>query len=178
MANIRRLNPPGGACGDYLAECLYSEVAEKYDMRVDGSSTDVMYDYTTPAGKTALIAKAVFKIRDSAESGQTFGGIATLTNGCLAQILDADGEEVFDLTGGNPIKSNNNFMCQPGFRRPVLYSDTIGCAQYVINVTWDLDHHGGICLPEGYTFRFTVRDSLVALSDMFGYVHGVLFTNL
>jgi len=77
---------------------------------VDGSSTPVLFDHVADPTKDIAVSEVrlIASCQDITFDGVHFGGLATLTNGLLVQLINANGTQtIFN------IKINENFLMFP-----------------------------------------------------------------
>jgi hypothetical protein len=133
-------------------------------MNVDGSATPVNFDHV--ASTTEQIHSCHIHIVDLGITSDGFGGLLTLTNGLLFQVLDTDGSTVIQTFGTDthPIKQNFDFNHLAGNR---VDRDFAGGGDDVYVVDWDFNHAGAeLLLRAGQTFRCVVRDNITGLTEL------------
>ncbi len=93
-----------------------SASGEDYDLDTNSSlGNPSVFEYEVPAFTTIDFARATFFITDGAITPNKFGGVSALANGCLFEIIDADGSSVLiDFFNGVPIKTNDQFATIAG----------------------------------------------------------------
>ena len=144
------------------------------DMNVDGSSSVVKFKYTVPAGKTFQLSRMNICLVDSSVDPADFGGITgALANGVLIDIYDESDAVVIDLTAGQPIKVNCNWVLYCGV--DLLVQDSVVDGLYM---RWTFAKAGAaILMPVGYYFQITIQDDLTGLVAFQAQLQGLLMAN-
>lgn len=126
------------------------------------------YSYICPAGKKAFIQRLTFIVRcASAPAAGEFGDQAALSTGCSMGFLDTDDSVLLDPLDGETIKRNEDWGMLAGAQLKFETS-----ALYAVVVEWVLPRP--IELAAAQKFKFTVADSLSALSDFRCQLQGYL----
>jgi len=145
-------------------------------LKVDGSSTPVLFKMLGAAGVRTNIVRAIFYIRDGRTgfNASTFGAVAGLTNGLLFGVYDSDDALITDLLDNHPIKSNIEFS-------QFMYDTNIvaiGTGDSALEARWTFSKSGKpLTLMEGQYLGLTVRDDLTGLVDMCVSVQGNIANN-
>lgn len=142
-----------------------------YDIDSDSSSTNSVYEFVVPDGRTFKWSRVNFILVDGSINPGDFGGIASgLTNGCLFEIIASDGvTQILDLLDTQPIKTNADFSPLAG--SDVQISELAGDDQLPIRFT--VAKAGGLMqLTQGQIIRWTVRDNLSPLTKFRAMVQG------
>ena len=134
-----------------------------------------IFEYTVPPSTEMRIARLNYAIIDTGLQLVRFGGIAALTNGCLLDIVNADGLSLLDLTAGRPFTSNADFLYSAGIDMEI---DTGGGgALDVVKVRFSLFKAGrNIILKAGHSVRWTIRDDLTGIDQFRCQVQGLMTT--
>lgn len=145
------------------------------NINVDGSSTDVEFEYACPEDSLVFFRRCCLTIVDSSITPTKFGGISALTNGLLMQVIDSDTTTVLlDFTLDIQIKKNLDFSLFAGTDAPV----TAVAGDDVMEVRWTIGKTGApLLLTEGQIFRVTVRDNLSAITEFRWMMQGLIFGN-
>lgn len=137
------------------------------DLVVNGSATAVDFEYTPPSGYDFLVKDVNFLIRDASVGDNKFGGQTVLSNGCLFRMVDADGVELLDFTGGDQIKRNADFYLLAGAEAKTNNN---------VHVKWNIASTGAaLAIENGERLQFKVQDDLTALTEFKIAVQGLLW---
>ncbi len=146
---------------------------DSVEMGVDGSSTAKEFTFTPADPDIYRIGRISLVMSLAAlPSAVKFGNLSALTNGLLLQIVDADDNEIVDLLGGQPLKSNLDLMTL--FEVELISWDSV----YALRAQWKLAQpirlEGGL----GEYLLCTVQDNLSSISRMRVLVEAALETEL
>ncbi len=131
------------------------------DMATSGATpgNPSIFEFTGPPNTVLQINSLIFCIIDTNPTLGEFGGVSSLVNGCLLDIVNAAGVSVLDLTFGRPFKANKDFVfvgggdveiiSGPGLDRVTV--STIGTRNPLLNA--------------GHSIRWTIRDDLSMVSE-------------
>lgn len=149
-------------------------------MNVNGSVTPVVFSYT--ATEDQVITSIKFILEDSGTNSlNTFGAIASLTNGCIIEaVIDGNTE---DMTV-SAMKDNADLMglCTDCRFQNVPVISVLGGTLTATGFTnsektfageWTLDH--GLAMKDGDIIRLTVRDNLTGLNTFETTIEGTLW---
>jgi len=141
-------------------------------MNVDGSSTNVSFTTSPPSGATWHITQVVFHIVDNVDMDTSkFGGIASLTNGCLLRVVDGYTKNIMNV-------KNNGQLAEHAYELEYVAKAPAGSYEVRAKKTFNgLENLGVVIQLDGSTqdsLRLIVRDDLTDLSDFhvmaFGHV--------
>lgn len=144
-------------------------------MNVNGSVSAVNFDYKVPSGtvyKKFMLSRIDFVIVDGAIRWGQFGGIATLTNGLLVQILD-DADVVLQhfATDVHPIVNNEDFGGLAGADNVII----LAAGDDALPVRFSIFKSGNpMALLPNWRVRVVVQDNLTGLTHFDAMVQGVL----
>ncbi len=157
----------------YLTHISGPDGTDDENMDPDASAADAVYEYVVPPGPSARLARLNMAIVDPTPRLDQFGGQAALGNGVLMQVIDGDGNELIDLTGGRPIQTNAEFLYLAGVDMELIQTAGAG----VVKVRASLFKAGAnmFMLP-GERIRFTIRDNLSTLGTEFRCMVQGMFT--
>lgn len=149
---LRRVSGPISASG------------QLYDMATNSSLiTPSIFEYEVPAGETLELSRVNIEVLDNGMRNDFFAGVAALANGCLFQIIAADGSTVLlDFLDGIPITKNADFASLAGVDSVVRVA---GPGDNMLPVRFSIFKAGSeMLLSEGRRIRWTNRDDLSAIS--------------
>ena len=155
---------PGDSLHKFLTRTSGPAGADAQDMiTVSTAITSGMsvFEYEVPTAKIANIETATISVADTSITPTKFGGLAALTNGCLAQLVDTDDSVLIDLTDGLAITNNIRLMSIPMFS---AISGTLVRANWMFSPL--------LYLTAGQKFRWTNRDDLTGLQEFRISIHG------
>ena len=130
------------------------------------------FHYKCPAGKVAYLSRVNFMIQDATMSPIKFGGITKLANGCKVEVVDSDGAAVLlDFMNGRPLQQNADFVYIAG--ADVNFVDI--AASDIMHVRWTINKAFAgkpMRLSEGQRLRWSIQDSLAALTEFRAMLQG------
>ena len=151
---------------------LKNPINDSPDMNVDGT-TPVVFEHRVPENFREVLFSANIVITDADIDGGKFGGLAKLGNGLTIALHDANGEEILDITNGQPIMTNEDWTVFTGTNTVKTPGSTID----LLTLTWDFVGNAGegVRLDSDCSIRIAVRDDLQGLSHFRIMLHGQLF---
>ena len=145
-------------------------------LNVDGSVTPQVFEYVVPAGKNAWIKRLTVAGSNEDIEMSNFLGIAPLTNGVEAMILDNNNNVIFNYTAINKIKTTLSLALLNGDSIASTI-DKNGAGQ-VDSVLFgnDFKENSGeeLFMREGWKFRVIVNDNLTGINIFLALIRGVL----
>lgn len=144
-------------------------------MKVDGSSTPVIFKYTVPEGKSFFWARSVIHLKSFTTNPNDFGAILDgLNNGLLMSVKDADEEVLIDFLDGETVKTNTDFGDMASV--DVVFRTVVPARLDSLLVRWTVQNAGAaMILSAGESFTVTVQDDLSGLSAMRMMLQGLLY---
>ncbi len=137
--------------------------------------TPSIFEYTVAPNTEMRVARLNFAIVDQALQLVRFGGITALTNGCLLDIVDANGLSLLDMTGGRPFMANSDFLYAAGIDMEI--DEGGGGALDVVKVRFSLFKAGrNVVVKAGESIRWTIRDDLTGIDQFRCQVQGTMTT--
>ena len=135
------------------------------------AATPVLYDYTVPAGKTAVLARINLFLTDAGQDMLKFGGVSARTNGLKVYTKDAAGATITNFTTDTTIKKNADWALFAG--PDGATTDVLGAGDDTLVVRWTLEKSGRpISLDAGESFIVQVQDDLTSVTEFRAQVQG------
>ena len=138
---------------------------------VDGSGAPVVFKSICPAGQQYHVyALHIHIADDDVIKPETYGGVASLTNGIDLQVLDTDDSVIYNIFNGHTIKHNNDFAGMGELATlDIGAGATYGVAVYV---DFAKAYGGPLIMTTGQAFALTVNDNLSGLTDHHFFIQG------
>lgn len=156
---LRRVSGPAGAT--------------VVDMNTNSAlGTPSVFEYEVSASQQLKLRRVNFELIDGGMQNQRFAGLATaLTNGCLFEIIDNDGNaQLLDFLDGNPITMNADFA-------PIAGVDSIleaTAGDDALPIRFTIERAGAnMVLAVGQRIRFTIRDNLSTVTRFRAMAQGI-----
>lgn len=164
---------PGDFAYKYLRRVSGPAAATDIDMITNSSLGDPsVFEYEVPVAQQLELRRVNFEFIDGGMQNQRFAGLASaLTNGCLFEIIDNDGNtQLLDFLDGPPITMNADFQPIAGVDSPL--EATAGDDALPIRFT--IGRAGAtMLLVTGQRIRFTVRDNLSTVTRFRAMAQGI-----
>jgi len=132
-----------------------------------------VFIYQVPEGKIFYMSRINFLITDANIRPDLFGGIAALSVGCLAKIVNARNEVLINFCDGRPIQSNGHFAYLAG----ADIQQVAGTSTDTLPIRWSLFKAfagRALKLTAGQKFQWTNQDALTGLDEFRAMVQGWL----
>ncbi len=153
---------------EYVAHVSGGEGTDAFNMN---PNTAAVFAYTVPEQTEVRIARLNIAIVDDDPTLSTFGGVPTLTNGVLVDVMDRDGLSILDLTGGRPLTQNADFLYLAGIDMEIL----TGAGLDAVKMRYSLFKAGAnLRMKAGDEIRFTIQDDLSGLGQFRCMVQGIM----
>lgn len=143
------------------------------DMNTNSSlATPSIFEYE--ANVLVKIRRLNFEIVDGGMQNQRFAGLAAaLTNGCLFEVIDEDGNtQILDFLNGNPLTMNSDFSILAGVDSVVFAAPP---GEDILPVRFTIEKAGTpMRLAAGRRIRWTNRDNLSTITRFRAMAQGTL----
>lgn len=149
---------------EYVSHVSGPAGTDDTNMNPDADLADSIFEYVVPPGPSARVARLNLAIVDPTPRLDRFGGQPALAEGVVIQALDANDNELEDLTAGRPIMTNAAFLYLAGVDMEL--DQTAGAGVVKVRVSLFKAGANMLLLP-GEKIRFTIQDDLSALGTEF-----------
>lgn len=166
----RREEVSGGLPVENILRQFLKNAEGSANMNVDGSVTPIRFFCLTPLNKRLRVQKLNVIVMDEMMDPNGFGSLPELSNGVLFEIVDAQGNLIFDLCDGHPIVCNADWALVDGGE----LNRMIGAAKDLLAMRWETEDNT-ILLP-GWCIQITIRDDLSPLTKFRAFLSGRLIT--
>lgn len=146
-----------------------------YDLDTNSSlGNPSVFEYEVPAFTVIDFSRVTFFMTDGNIGPNGFAGLAALSNGCLFEIIDADGANVLlDFLDGVPFTTNDQITKLAG----VDTISTFAAGDDFFQIRFTMQRAGKkMRLTAGQRIRWTNRDNLSAITRFQFMVQGISVT--
>lgn len=151
-----------------IYEFLKNTVDSSTTMKVDGSTVNKKFRYTSPDGFVSVIERINSLIMCNNPLPSKFGNV-TAANGMTIKIHDASDNVILDYLPGESLTNHSKFAYLAG----TDVAEDAGAGDDAVPIRWTLSKSGHqLILTPGRYIEFTVKDNLIGLSHFKTYVQG------